>query len=164
MTAPLEDVMKYQDLDKLGARAAVMPGWLKARPMSKTERLERWAAALEREGDKQLQTLFEIEHMPRAKRKAMRADNSLLSVAFKDPCLRAEGLAGDTVGDVLSFFRMSESEMHDIACYCHHGPSMSARSAAARVRALATRPTIDVRPAAVGACIALSLAVGMLLI
>jgi hypothetical protein len=156
--------MKHQDLDTLGTRAAVLPGWLKARPMSKTERLERWAAALDREGDKQLHTLFEIEHMPRAKRKTMRADDSLLSVAFKDPCLRAEGLAGDTVGDVLAFFRMSEGEMHDMACYCHHGPSMSARSAAARVRALATRPTIDVRPLAVGACIALSLAAGVLLI
>jgi hypothetical protein len=164
MAAPLEDVMKHQDLDKLGRRAVVLPGWLTARPMSKGERLERWAAALDREGDKQLYTLFEIEHMPRGKRKTMRADNSLLSVAFKDPCLRAEGLAGDTVGDVRAFFRISERELHDIACYCHHGPSMSARSAAARVRALATRPTLDARPLAVGACIALSLAAGALLI
>ena len=156
--------MKHQNVDKLGQRAVVLPGWIKGRPLSKTERLERWAEALGREGDRQLNTLFEIEHMPRAKRKALRADNSLLSVAYQDPCLRAEGLAGDTVGDVLAFFRISERQLHDLACYCHHGPSMSARSAAARVRALATRPTIDVRPLAVGVCIATSLAVGVLLI
>ena len=156
--------MKHQDLDKLGRNAVVLPGWLNTRPLSKAERLERWAVALEREGDKQLHTLFEIEHMPRRKRRAMRADDSLLSVAFKDSCLRAEGLAGDTVGDVLTFLRISERELHDIACYCHHGPSMSARSAAARVRALATRPTVDARPLAVGAFIALSLAAGVLLI
>jgi hypothetical protein len=156
--------MKHQSLDKLHKKAVILPGWLKAKPMPKAERLARWAAALEREGDKQLNTLFEIEHMPRAKRIALRADNSILSVAFKDPVLRAEGLAGDTVGDVLTFFRMSHSQLHDIACYCHHGPSMSARSAAARVRGHALRPAADVRPLLAGAAIAMSIAAGLMLL
>jgi hypothetical protein len=158
--------MRHQNVDKLRS-AIIQPRWLDAPPMSppmsRTERLERWAASLEREGDKQLDTLFEMERMPRAKRLALRADGSILSAALRDPCLRAEGLAGDTVGDVLTFFRISQSELHDIACFCHHGPSMSARTAAARVRGLATRPAADVRPLAVGACIALSLAAGILL-
>lgn len=156
--------MKYQSLDKVRAAAEILPNWLSPRPMSRSERLERWAAALEREGGRELNTLFQIEYMPRAKRRALRADDSLLSVAFNDPYLRAEGLAGDTVGDVLTFFRMGESELHDIACYCHRGPKMSAQFAAARIRAYAARPTVDRRPMIVGACIAATLAVGMLLI
>lgn len=160
--------MRHQTLDRLRDTALVLPSTPEAapeaHPLTKAERLERWAAALEREGDRQLRTLFEIEHMPRAKRRAMRADDSLLSVAFDDPILRADGLAGDTVGDVLTYFRIRERELHDIACYCHNGPSRSGRSAAARVRCIATLPTTDARPFVVGACIALSLAAGMLMI
>ena len=156
--------MRHQSLDKLHNKAVILPGWLKARPMPKAERLARWAAALEREGDKQLNTLFAIERMPRAKRLALRVDDSILSVAFKDPILRGEGLAGDSVGDVLRFFRISHSQLHEIACYCHHGPSMSARSAAARVRGHALRPAADIRPLLAGAAVAMSIAVGLLLL
>jgi hypothetical protein len=154
--------MKYQSLDQI--RAEVLPHWLSAGPMSRADRLERWAAALEREGIRELNTLYQIEYMPRARRRALREDDSLLTVAFNDPYLRAEGLAGDTVGDVMTFFRVSDRELHDIACYCHRGPKMSAQFAAARVRALAARPTVDRRPMIVGACIAASLVLGMLLI
>jgi hypothetical protein len=160
--------MRHQTLDRLRDTALVLPGTphetLRTQPLTKAERLERWAAALERQGDRQLRTLFEIEHMPRARRRTMRADDSLLSVAFDDPILRADGLAGDTVGDVLAYFRISERELHDIACYCHNGPSRSGRSAAARLRGIATRPATDARPFVVGACIALSLAAGILMV
>jgi hypothetical protein len=160
--------MRHQTLDRLRDTALVLPSApeaaAKAQSLTKAERLERWAAALERESDRQLRTLFEIEHMPRARRRAMRADNSLLSVAFDDPVLRADGLAGDTVGDVLTYFRIRERELHDIACYCHSGPSRSGRSAAARVRGIATRPATDARSLVIGACIALSLAAGILMV
>ncbi|WP_119302519.1 hypothetical protein [Dongia deserti] len=156
--------MKHQGLDEIRTRALVQSSQPKARPLSKVERLERWAAALEREGDKQLNTLFEIEHMPRAKRRAMRADNSLLSVAYADPVLRADGLAGDAVGDVLTYFRIKERELHDVACYCNNGPSRSGWSAAARVRGLATRPPADVRPLIAAAGVALSLVAAVVLL
>ena len=44
--------MEYRQRDKLRA-AEILPGWLNARPMSKKERLKVWAAALDREGDRQ---------------------------------------------------------------------------------------------------------------
>ena len=69
----------------------------------------------------------------------MRADDSPLSVAFSDPRLRAEGLAGDTIGDAAAFFGISERELHNIVCFCHSGETMSAETAAARVRIVATR-------------------------
>jgi hypothetical protein len=130
--------MEHKTLDEIRDVADILPGWLRARPLSKRERLERWAEALDHEGGRRLKTLFEIEYAPPAKRAALRADDSPLSVAFNDPRLRAEGLAGDTVGDATAFFGIGERELHDILCFCYHGATMSAEVAAARVR-LATR-------------------------
>ena len=154
--------MKYQSLDDLRDKSVVLSRWLNGRFLSKAEKLELWAAALEREGDRPLRTLYELEHMPRARRKSARADNSPLSVAFQDLRLREEGLAGDTAGDVLAFFRISRKQLHDVVCYCHHGPSMSARLAAMRVRSLALYPVPQVQPIVVGASLCIALAVAML--
>jgi hypothetical protein len=155
--------MEYKSLDKIRDAADIMPNWLSPRPLSKSERLHRWAEALERQGGKRLKTLFRIEYASPAERMAARADDSLLSVAFADPRLRAEGLAGDTVGDAVAFFGVSERELHDIVCFCHHGPTIAADTAAAQIRA-AARQQYDTRPLLVGAAVAASIAVGLLLI
>jgi hypothetical protein len=135
----LEDVMEHKTLDEIRDVADIQPSWLGGRPLTKCERLERWAEVLEREGGRRLKTLFEIEYLSRTERATLRADDSPLSVAFGDPQLRAEGLAGDTVGDAIAFFEVSEMEMHRILCFCCHGETMSANAAAARVRAAAVR-------------------------
>ena len=64
-----------------------------------------------------------------------KADDSPLTIALNDTRLRAEGLAGDTVGDAVAFFGVREMELHNILCFCHHGATMSADAAAVRVRA-----------------------------
>jgi hypothetical protein len=155
--------MEHKTLDKIRDAADILPSWLSPRPLSKFERLERWAEALEREGGRHLKTLFEIEHAPPVKRAALRADDSLLTVAFNDPRLRAEGLAGDTVGDAVAFFGINEKELHDILCFCHHGATMAANSAAAQIRAAATRRPLDAQSLVVGTFVALSLTVGLLM-
>lgn len=155
--------MEHKTLDKIRDTADILPSWLSPRPLSKFERLERWAAALEREGGRHLRTLFEIEHAPPVKRAALRADDSLLTVAFNDPWLRAEGLAGDTVGDAVAFFGISEKELHDILCFCHHGATMAANTAAAQIRAAATRRPLDTQSLVVGTFVAVSLTVGLLM-
>ena len=129
--------MEHKTLDEIRDVADIQPSWLSSRPLTKCERLERWAEALEREGRRRLKTLFEIEYLSRAERAALRADDSPLSVACGDPRLRAEGLAGDRVGDAVAFFGVSEMELHNILCFCYHGDTMSADAAAARVRAAA---------------------------
>ena len=131
--------MEHKTLDEIRDVADVQPSWLGSRPLTKCERLERWAEALEREGGRRLKTLFEIEYVSRAERAALRADDSPLSVACGDPRLRAEGLAGDRVGDAVAFFGISEMELHNILCFCYHGETMSAAAAAVRVRAAAVR-------------------------
>jgi hypothetical protein len=131
--------MEHKTLDEIRDVADIQPSSLGSRPLTKCERLERWAEVLERQGGRRLKTLFEIEYLSRAEWAAKRANDSPLSVAFGDGHLRAAGLAGDTIGDAVAFFEVSEIEMHRILCFCHHGDTMSADAAAARVRAAAVR-------------------------
>jgi hypothetical protein len=156
--------MEHKSLDEIRHVAEILPSWLRARTLSKVERLERWAEALDREGERRLHTLFEIEYAPPNERGALRADNSPLSVAFNDPRLRADGLAGDTVGDAIAFFGISERELHNILCFCHHGDTMLAEVAAARVRLAAGHGLPYASPYALGPFVAVSVAIGMLAI
>ena len=156
--------MEHKTLDKLRDVAVVLPNWRNQRSLSKYERLQCWAEALERQGGRQLSTLFRIEYAPPAERARLRADDSLLSVAFAEPRLRADGLAGDTVGDATAYFGLTERELHDITCFCHYGPTIAAEDAAAQIRATAARQRYETRPMLACAVIAASLAAGLLLI
>ena len=105
--------------------------------LSRRERLERWAAVLEREPERRLRSLGEIEFTPEAERAALRADNSPLAVAFSDPVLRASGLAGDRLGDAMAFFGLSERQAHRLLCSCMNGWRIEAGKAARSIRRLA---------------------------
>jgi hypothetical protein len=154
--------MEHKTLDEIRDVADILPTWPSPRRLSKSERLERWAEALEREGGRRLNTLFEIEYAPPAERAALRADDSPLSVAFNDARLRAEGLSGDTVGDAVAFFGISEMELHDILCFCYHGETMAADAAAVRVRAATVQRLSHASPRFARAFVAMSIAVGTL--
>jgi hypothetical protein len=107
--------------------------------MSKQQRLMRWADLLERQGTRILVSLSGVEYVPPQERAEMQVDNSALSVAFEDPVLRAEGLKSDKFGDAVNFFELSDHEVHQVVCYCHHGPEVDARTVAGAVRYLAAR-------------------------
>ena len=111
-------------------------------PLTRVERLERWAEALERDPDRVLTSLEEIEWKSEDERGAMRAKCSPVTVAYEDPVLRAEGLASDGLGDAAVFFRLTEAEAHFALCSCVYGHSMQAGVAARRVRMIA-RPGIS---------------------
>lgn len=104
--------------------------------LTRIQRLERWALALETLSDAPLRTLKETEHQHSDERLLMREDNSPLTVAFEEPVLRSAGLRGDTFGEVKRFFELSDWELHDILCYCHFGSTVRASEAAARVRSV----------------------------
>ncbi len=128
--------MKLKTLEELKRVAEVRPPLTRER-MSKRQRLERWAEVLELAPQRYLPSLFESEHMSARRRYALREDNSPLTVAFEDSVLHAEGLESDRYGDALKFFELSNGELHDIVCYCHHGSTMSPKAVAHRVRATA---------------------------
>jgi len=159
--------MEYKTLNQIRAVADIRPGWLGARPLSKQERLERWAEVLERQEGRRLRTLFEIEYAAPAAWSMLRADGSPLSIAFADQRLRSEGLCGDTIGDAIAFFGISDWELHNILCFCHHGETMSADVAAVRVRAAAARAaghqSAFIRPMVLGGCVATLVAIGTMI-
>lgn len=126
--------MEHRPLSELGHVADLKPSQNVV--LSKRERLDRWAELLERVPERLLRTLDEIEWKPKAVRRALRADNSALTVAFNDPVLRTAGLLSDKFGDAVDFFQISEHDAHIVLCSCHGGESMRAEEAARRVRGI----------------------------
>ncbi|WP_210484339.1 hypothetical protein [Microvirga antarctica] len=122
--------MEHKLLDQLRSVADVQPPQV----MTRQERLDRWITLLEQDPTRRLTSLEEIEYRPPAERARVREDNSPLSVAFDDPILRADGLASDRVGDAMSFFGLTEGQVHYAFCSCMSGRSMDASAFAQRLR------------------------------
>ena len=108
-------------------------------PLSREERLCRWAAALERLGSVPLNTLWRTEFASLHVRPSMRADNSPLTVAYNDPVLQVAGLKDDSYGEAKRFFEIPDRDLHWLTCSCHHGQAILADTAARCVRAIASR-------------------------
>ncbi len=132
--------MEYKTIRELAREAEVsLEPALATKPMTKRERLERWAMLLERDPQRQLASVQEVEYGTPGEQQAKRADNSALAVALADPVLRAHGLTSDRVGAAAAFFELSHWEIHQLVCSCHYGRSMASGTAAMRVRAMARR-------------------------
>lgn len=126
--------MKHHSIEQLQAFAEVRPASPHL-PMTRTERLERWAELLEREPERRLGTLSGTEYTPRAARQALRVAGSPITVAFEDAGFRSDGLADDSYGEAKRFFDLSDRQLHNIVCYCHFGEAVRGANAARRVRA-----------------------------
>jgi hypothetical protein len=127
--------MKPRQIDEVRKTASVYPGAVAA-PMTRRERLERWAQLLERHPGR-MQMLHQLELASEPDRDAMRQDKSPIAIAFADPVLRLQGLAGDTYQDARQFFDLTAAEAHLLLCDCHVGAMVSGRAAASRVRSIA---------------------------
>lgn len=141
--------MEYKTLGQLAGEAEIrLEPVFTSTPLTKRERLERWAMLLDRQPERQLASVEEVEYGTLPQQQAKRADDSALAVAFTDPVLREQGLKSDRVGDAAKFFELSHWEIHQLVCSCHHGRTMSAGTAALRVRAMARRPVPRTMPRA----------------
>jgi hypothetical protein len=129
----MEANMKHQSLEQLKTIADVNPDDLRP-ALTRSERLQRWAELLERQRDRRLATLHGTEYQPPDRRAEMRSADSPITIAFEDPILRADGMRNDTYGEAKRYFELSDWQLHEIVCYCHLGETMSAASAAKRVR------------------------------
>ena len=105
------------------------------------ERLERLARLLE-DHNGPVQMLTQIEYLRRSERLLLRRDGSPLTIAFKDPVFRAQGLAGDRLGDAMTFFDLDDREAHHLFCDCHYRTGVSSQVIASQVRSVAQRPTV----------------------
>ena len=130
--------MRHQTLDELQTVADVGCDPIH-RPMTREQRLLRWAELLEQRTDRSLLALAGTEYQPPEVRETMRSPGSALTVAAEDPQLRSEGLKDDTYGEAKRFFEVSDRRLHDIVCYCHVGANMPASRAAQMVRGVIAR-------------------------
>jgi hypothetical protein len=135
--APLEQEvpMKHQDINTIGAVADVVP--FKDKVMSRKERLERWAQLIEQHKG-MLVPLHQIEFLEGEKRRQSRHDASPIALAHNDPVLREEGLKGDTLGDAVDFFELSDSEAHRLLCDCHYYSGMTTDRVADQLHRMAS--------------------------
>ena len=136
--------MEHKTLSEIKDVAYVVRDWGVAKKMSRRERLERWAALLERDPARPLKPLLRVEFMPKRERLQMRRDDSPLAVAFADPVLRREGLGSDVLGAAMTFFDLSDRDAHYLLCDCyyHGGIMMTPETVAVRLRGIASRLTL----------------------
>lgn len=135
--------MQHQDLDRIRGVKSLDPVFGRTPKMSRAERLNRWADLLDSQAGRPLRALEDVEYVTPAVRRDLRKEDSPLAVAFADPVLRADGLAGDRLGDAMDYFGLSERQAHWLLCDCHYGGRMTASEVAARVRDEA-RPLYDI--------------------
>lgn len=117
----------------------------KARPSIRQtirqQRLERLAEILD-EHDDSVQLLSRMEYTPVRQRADLREDHSPLWLAFQDAGFREEGLASDRLGDIMSFFKLSDREAHHLLCYCHYSSAVTSKMVAKHARELAGKKTL----------------------
>ena len=130
----METDNEHQTLDQLKAVAEVDECY--PNTLLRTGRLARWAERLECSPHRRLFTLHETEHQSTQVRDDMRGDDTPISIAFRDPVLRASGMASDTYGEAKRFFELTDWQLHDVVCYCHFGETISAGTAARQVRSI----------------------------
>jgi len=128
--------MLHQGLEELRLKADVVSLEAERPRMTRGQRLERWATVLEQHPGP-LTPLVRVEAYPLAERKPLRGDGTPVALAFSDPVLRADGLAGDTFGDACSYFELSNGKAHRLLCDCHYLGTMTGTKVAANVRAVA---------------------------
>ena len=138
--------MEHRTLDEMSRIATIVPAPNLSRRAVRRQRLNRLADLLSAYTGP-IRLLTRIEALPRGERCALRGDCSPLALAYTDLEFRRAGLAGDTVGDAMAFFDLSDSEAHTLFCDCHYGMSVSVQppTIAARVRGVANRLSVGER-------------------
>ena len=131
--------MEYKTLGELAGRADIRlePAFM-SMPMTKHERLERWAMLLARYPERQLSSVEEIEYgTVRSNRRSGRTIGTVGGV--RGPGFARAGSGERPGGRCRPLLRAVALGIHQLVCSCHYGRRMSAGAAALRVRAIARR-------------------------
>lgn len=125
--------MKHQIPDEFMTTSELIPLLDRSAKLSRRERLDLWADALERHHG-QLSALRRLEYLSPDELRTYRGANTPLTIAFDDPALRAAGLSGDSLGDAMDFFELTDRDAHRLLCDCHYHGAMTGRGLAQRLR------------------------------
>jgi hypothetical protein len=134
--------MEYKTLSEVTQSARVSSGPGVSALALRRERLQRLAALLEAHRGP-VRLLARMEYLSAEQRAQLRADPSPLTIAFRDPALRAAGLKSDRLGDAMVFFMLNEGQTHHLLCDCHYPATVTAEMIAGRIRAHARKPTLS---------------------
>lgn len=88
-------------------------------PMTRRDKLLRWAD-LVRKAEQNFILFHGLEFMARSSLDELDVRgwvNSAFGAANADPVFKATGL-GNTVGDVMNYFELSQAELHEFSCDC----------------------------------------------
>ena len=108
-------------------------------PMSRRDRLERWATLLESAPASRLRPFCGVEFLPAAESAELQVTNSPLAIAYSDTMLRRAGLGSDRFGDGAAFFGLTRFQAHRVLCSCGYIGTMRAAEVARRIRGIAAR-------------------------
>src|ERR1043166_7775373 len=133
--------MEQRTIAEVAKSAQVFSKTAEAARALRRERLERLARLLEAHNGP-VQMLTQIEYLRRAERMLLRRDGSPLTIAYNDPVFRVQGLAGDRLGDAMTFFALDDREAHHLFCDCHYRTGVNSQVIATQVRTVAARPTV----------------------
>jgi hypothetical protein len=134
--------MKHRSLDEITKLAEVAPVDRRREEESpRRRRLERLSQLLEAHTGR-IRLFSMMEYVPVKERVKLRQDESPLSIAYRDPQFRQEGLAGDRLGDAIDFFQLSMREAHHLFCDCNYAAAITPGAVAARARGLAHKKSL----------------------
>lgn len=134
--------MKHRTLEEITKLAGVEPIEQKREEKPRRARLERLARVLD-EHQGRIRLFSMMEYVPVKERVKLRQDDSPLFIAYRDPQLRQQGLAGDHLGDAIAFFDLSMREAHHIFCDCNYVGAITPGAVAARARSLAAKRSLS---------------------
>ena len=127
--------MKHLSPDDIERSAEAIPSGV----VTRAEQLERWANLLEQYVG-QIHALNGIEYLRCKERRELKGDHAPMTIAFADPILRGQGLSGDTLGEAMDFFGLSNQAVHELFCDCHHRRTMTGSGLAESLREIARPP------------------------
>jgi hypothetical protein len=136
-----EGVMKHRTLEEVTKIAGIEPVAKPREESPRRARLERLAQLLEAH-DGRIRLFSMMEYVPVRERVKLRQDESPLTIAYRDPQFREQGLAGDRLGDAIDFFGLSMREAHHLFCDCNYAGAITPGAVASRARATANKRTL----------------------
>ena len=108
-------------------------------PMSRDDKLERWASLIERSSDP-IFLFHNLEYLSQHDLDRITDPRSAFAIAAADPVLKEAGLSSDKVGDGMRFFELSKDDVHAFSCNCA-GHISNARMASRIRRLKSSQPT-----------------------
>ena len=107
--------------------------------LDKRQRLRRWTELLGRNPRQMLRLLPPTWCLKPGEQQTVKTAGSALEIAFRDPVLRLDGLAGPSLADAMAFFELSADDADRILAKSRHSEERSAHDTIVRIENIADK-------------------------